>query len=181
MRIKSDFVTNSSSSAFLVAWPTEIKDLDDILKYIPEKEKAEQVFMDSMNLTPMIIDHNDKKIIHKISEEITYGYVDEIEDQLNSTGNSYDGFEIFTEKFMERHHITDEELKDDHYSKGLIWEEYENYRLALASKLAIKFCKENEGRYLYIYEYGDDSGAFFSEMEHGGTFNDIRHIHISKH
>ena len=181
MRIKTDFVTNSSSSAFLVAWPTKIKKLEDVLQYIPEKAKAKQVFDDSKNFTPMLMDSNDKKILRVISEEMTHGYMDEIESQLSVGGSSWDGYGNFKEKFMVRHRITEKDLKEDHYTVNLIWEEYDNYRLVLAEKLAIKFCEENEGRFLYVYEYGDEDGSFFSEMEHGGTFENVNHVHISKH
>jgi hypothetical protein len=185
MRIKTSFVTNSSSSSFMVVWANKIKKLEDILQYIPEKDKAEQVFKDSKQFQPFLINPNDKKIIRVISEEMTHGFMNEIESQLNAGAKrnsyDYDGYDNFKEKFIIRHRITKDDLKEDHYTSNLIWEEYENYRLALAEKLAIKFCKENEGSFLYIYEYGDESGSFFSEMEHGGTFKNVRHIQISKH
>lgn len=181
MRIKTGFVTNSSSSSFMVAWPNKIVKLEDILKYIPQKDKAKQVFDDSKRFDPILMNPNDKKIIHVISEEMTNGYMDEIESQLNVGGSSWDGYGNFKDNFMVRHRITEDDLKEDYYTGNLIWEEYDNYRLILAQELAVKFCKENEGRFLYVYEYGDEDGSFFSEMEHGETFRSVNHIHISKH
>lgn len=44
-----------------------------------------------------------------------------------------------------------------------------------------KFIKENNNNFIYFFDYSDENGEFGSEMEHGGTFNELPHIRLSHH
>ena len=46
---------------------------------------------------------------------------------------------------------------------------------------AIELIKENEGRYAYVFSYGDEDGEFFSELEHHNDWGGLPHIRISHH
>lgn len=40
---------------------------------------------------------------------------------------------------------------------------------------------QNLNGFIYLYTYADEDGPFWSEMEHGGTFNKLPHVKISHH
>ena len=44
-----------------------------------------------------------------------------------------------------------------------------------------QFIKENNNKFVYIFDYSDEEGEFGSELEHGGTFDELPHIIISHH
>lgn len=182
MKIKTSFATNSSSSSFVVAWPTKIRKLEDVQSYISNKEKANQVLNDSRSQKAKLIEPGNKKVIEKISKEFSYGYLEELERFFRKEiGGHIGGFEEFKVDFAKRHKVTEDEISKTQELSRLAWEDYNIGRKKLCNGLAKEFCEQNEGNYLYIFKYGDEDGQFFEEMEHGGTFNNLPHIRINKH
>jgi len=49
------------------------------------------------------------------------------------------------------------------------------------SDIAKSFVKDNEGKVAYFFEYSDNDSEFFSEMEHGDTFRQFKHLVTSHH
>jgi len=179
MKIKTDFITNSSSSTFVVAWPTKIKSLEDVKKYIWREDKARQVYSDVSHCPkPSKINPKNIKVVECVARELEAGFLKDL--YGGNYKNMNETYDQFKPDFMNRHGVTDEEIQKNNFISGLMWKEYNEYRHKIAVILAKKFCKENEGNFLYIFSYGD-SGEFMSEMEHGGTFNDVPHIQVSHH
>lgn len=182
MIIKTNFITNSSSSAFVVAWPIEITTLADVKKYIFMEKKAEQVFKDvGHGKDTRKIDPKNKEIIDIVARELESGYLQDIGFEHGVDLGMFDGYDKFREDFAIRHSISTEDLDKNHFSMNLLWKEYHYYRIKIATQLAEKFCTNNKGNFLYFFSYGDEDGQFMSEMEHGGTFNNVPHIKISHH
>ena len=134
MKIKQSFVTNSSSSSFVVIWDRKLepKDINYINDRVMFMEKAQQVLKDSVDQSPFFIESlkDVTTILRKLMNY--YGKMDykSLED-----GKS--------------------EIKD--------------------------LLKKSVGKYVYVYSYCDENSRFFSEMEHGGTFDELPNVRVSHH
>ena len=168
MKVRTDFITNSSSSTFVVAFLKKIVDFEDVRYLINREAKARQVLKDALAQKPRKINPKNKSLIQLITTELTYGY-------------SGLGYSEFQEKFCKREGITSGELYKNNAWMQTFSQEFHIVEEKICSKKAVKFLDINEGNYLYIFKYGDESGEFFSEMEHGFTFEKVPHITINKH
>ncbi len=170
MKIKSDFITNSSSSSFIVVFDKQVTKFEDVEYLISNPTKAEQVLKDALNQTPKKIKANNIKLVSMVADEMNQGHVDGMDNTLS--------YHVYQKLFCEREGITETELyKNGGWIKSF-YKEYEHMCIKTYSEKAIEFLNKHDGKYLYIFHY---SSEFFDEMEHGGTFNKIPNITINKH
>jgi hypothetical protein len=168
MKIKLSFVTNSSSSAFIVAFPERIKFLDDVENYIYPEEKAEVVFNDAVKQKPFRANPKGKLIRQQVFGTLESGYFD-------GAPSYSDEIDAFRKNNSLTYNESYNRFYDD-FEKAYIKKCYK-----VLNPTITNFLKKAEGQYIYFFEYGDEDGEFMSEMEHGNTFKKLHHLTVSKH
>jgi len=156
MKIRVGFVSNSSSSNFLVAWPDKIKTFEDVKNYLDYTEHANIILDDALTQEPIQLVLEDWIIEDMINEMRCY-------------------FDILVNPNYQDSIIVDfTEYSNDR-------EEYTKRYEYSIRELAEKFIEENLGKYLYTFNISDDDGNIYSDMEHNDIFAELSYIRISKH
>lgn len=171
MKIKNDFVTNSSSSAFIVIWPCIIETEDDVSRYIKDQLYVPIIFKDAIDqyiqLTPLT--NKAPGAINRISSELRCGYFSGIIDYWDHK-----------KTVCEREGITQEELYRNNFWIKQIDLETEIIQKQQATKIAKEFLEANDG-YIYFFNYGDEDGSLFAKLEHENDWGGLPYLQISHH
>lgn len=172
MKTRNGFVSNSSSSSFIIALPSHPTSISQVHEWLfnTSVEKA-FVWNDQDSLEIATIVYNDVTgsryeaidcwCIAKIASDHCE-YLDVIEEQLTKEGFSS--------------HVLD---WSDNQTESLAYLR----RGELALQYMQKFIQHQDviGKKLYVVEYGDNSGPLYASMEHCDLFENIPHIRSSRH
>lgn len=170
MKLKTSFITNSSSSTFIVAWPMKITTIEDVYSFIPYKY-AKTIFDDAVGTTPIY--KNDQGateiLAHKISPDVF-------------SGSYTNKFNSIKDEFCKSEGITTKELyENNHWYLQFLDHFYWKQGEASYEK-AKRFLEEiSEDTYIYIFSYSDEDGEYFAEIEHGNVFHKLKHIKVNCH
>lgn len=159
MKIRNGFVSNSSSSSFILAFknmPKSVAELqkmlfndDCIFRYYEKSYSTEEISKIIFSDVQSALKVN----VPEIAEEIRQG-------EVNTTTREKPKYS---------------ELDND------AWEMYEIKSKLFSLQLAIDFVEEHPNGKYVILEYGDEVSGIFSVIEHGGIFDNIPNMRVNKH
>lgn len=161
MKIRNGFVSNSSSSNFIVPFskiPQNVAEMKEMLFGDAEyfvghstTRVAQTVFEDFMSQIPA----TEKEILN----EIELGYFAGMPDYFKIVKADYKEKELYEKQYKEYERLTKEAAK----------------------KLWDSFLESHKGKYFYIFSYSDNDGQYYSDLEHEGLFDNLDCITISHH
>jgi hypothetical protein len=160
LKIRTGFVSNSSSSAFVVALDeiphsqAELRkmlfdDKQTIYEGFPVDQVVKTVFNDLMNQTPMEKD--------EVIKEFQSGYIP-----------GRPAFPHYDSKLPQK-------------EQNKLWRDHEKECDKYGEKVAKEFNAKNKKRFFFRFHYSDNDGAYGSALEHGGLFDNVPNYSISHH
>jgi len=198
MKSRSGFVSNSSSSSFIIGFETKPKSAAELCRLLFDDMEFVQYYDKAFSTTDIAnIIFEDLKgeraaSAHKILETVASGYF---------PGYHYDWRERPSAKMARQFKEMFPEYEGDYWNKEKITKTMAKQLVAKihearekedAEDKAIENAALNKyvtetvnpklaGKKVYVLEYADDDGRGRGHIEHGDVFNNIPHIQISHH
>ena len=163
MKIRTGFVSNSSSSSFIIALDKKPKSADELKKMLWEDDKYVGDDYDTISTD--------------VASEFIFNMLKNTKaikgmKQMLKIPGSLEGRPNFFD------YRTDEKIGSPEFKR--IFQRYLDDTTCFKEKVFQKFLDKNESRVLYSLEFSDDT-LTGSILEHGGVFDYIPYIRLSNH
>ena len=171
MKTRDGFVSNSSSSSFVVGFSKMPKSKEELKKMLfGDEERYQHPYNDGTSYSTWDVASDvferlsqSKPISTRgIAEELCHGWYEGKPDYSMPSGIDFQSKEGRS--------------KFEKYSQ-----EYEAEDKKVALGIAKQFAVANPGFKFYVFSYSDNNGEYGSAMEHGGLFDRLPCLHISHH
>ena len=191
MKIRNGFVSNSSSSSFVVAFPREpksVKDVKEILfvkgqsdypnPFVWEQTPDDEAYWPVWLIADVVwkdIQKNGVATKEDIIESLDGGWFEGLDELMGHVDefSCANRDEYWKKRRDEIRHLdwSTEEGREKHQK---LWKDISDENEKRATKIVEKFMEKNPDATFYVFEYS-------SAMEHGTLFRRVKHIKTSKH
>jgi hypothetical protein len=179
MKIRNGFISNSSSSSFVVAFPKKPQDTKELQEMMFTSFQEQIEMFDQFVATDEIC----RRVFNEIQEQNLSATGDEIAQALAGYHNLQmdrllgSSWSVWSNVPKEKDFDSrDEFLKADKD----YWDKHRLDSTEYERKEAQKFLRNNEDAFILCTEY-EDHGRIEGVMEHGNIFRNLKHIRVSNH
>jgi len=171
MKVRNGFVSNSSSSSFVVIFPRKPNSSDEVKQWM----------FGNSEFMPCPYTYGDQPSSYSTNEIAQTVWKDILEQKPSSEEKALE--EIRSGWFDGIPELPGFNLSEEEHDKA--WENWERKCKAVSKEVLDRFLQKHEFdpnvNVLYVFEYCDNDGHYFTTLEHGDTFRNLPHIKTSKH
>lgn len=166
MKVRQGFVSNSSSSSFVVAFPKG---------FVPTEESVKELlFGQTENLYCYGEGVSTAAAASVIANDMKNQTPNVHENIIGAMGGHLPGAPDYDSFLIPEPGKSKWELKCD-------WEAYEKANQEFREKMLENMKAEFGDADIYCFEFSDNDGNLYSTLEHGDTFSALPHLRVSNH
>lgn len=183
MKIRTGFVSNSSSSNFIVAFPRVPKSAKEVQKILFGNELLfDGAYDEGRTNTEEIAKTvwGDIKPQKRWSEKFRNVNISNAVAGGWSDGVNIENFKIIPDCITKAEY-NGETIITAKPREQVDWDKYNEACEKEQKKVVDNLLEHWEGKTIYVFTYGDEGGAYESILEHGGIFDSLPHRQISCH